>query len=111
MGRAAGGPRGAKFFIFIRGAVATIFFSTNLYYGGMLMAVLLRCIFGSAARQCWYHQRESAGLLHLLVLPNGSDVCAPYRAEAYLRRQGILQHSRSVRRSGLGYPPESRLAG
>ncbi|KAL4894278.1 permease for cytosine/purines, uracil, thiamine, allantoin-domain-containing protein [Aspergillus ambiguus] len=48
IGRSSGGPRGAKFFIFIRGAVATIFFSTNLYYGGMLMAILLRCIFGTA---------------------------------------------------------------
>ncbi|KAJ5236955.1 hypothetical protein N7489_007046 [Penicillium chrysogenum] len=48
IGTSAGGPRGAKFFIFIRGAVAVIYFSTNLYYGGMLMAILLRCIFGSA---------------------------------------------------------------
>ncbi|CAL5871875.1 uncharacterized protein PFLUO_LOCUS6129 [Penicillium psychrofluorescens] len=62
MGRAAGGPRGAKFFIFIRGAVATIFFSTNLYYGGMLMAVLLRCIFGSAWDNIPNHLPANAGI-------------------------------------------------
>ncbi|KAH8886165.1 hypothetical protein GQ53DRAFT_845013 [Thozetella sp. PMI_491] len=46
--RAAAGPRGSKFMVFIRGAVATVFFSTNVYYGGRLTAVCLRCIFGEA---------------------------------------------------------------
>lgn len=60
--RASGGPRGAKFFIFIRGAVAVIFFSTNLYYGGMLMAIVLRCIFGSAWDNIPNHLPADAGI-------------------------------------------------
>ncbi|KAL3455511.1 permease for cytosine/purines, uracil, thiamine, allantoin-domain-containing protein [Aspergillus heterothallicus] len=60
--RAAAGPRGAKFFIFVRGAVAVIFFSTNLYYGGMLMAILLRCIFGSAWVNIPNHLPATAGI-------------------------------------------------
>ncbi|KAF9892145.1 hypothetical protein FE257_002551 [Aspergillus nanangensis] len=62
MARSSGGPRGAKFFIFIRGAVAVIYFSTNLYYGGMLMAVLLRCIFGSAWENIPNRLPASAGI-------------------------------------------------
>lgn len=60
--RSSGGPRGAKFFIFIRGAVATIFFSTNLYYGGMLMAIVLRCIFGTAWDNIPNHLPADAGI-------------------------------------------------
>ncbi|KAJ5130049.1 uncharacterized protein N7515_006088 [Penicillium bovifimosum] len=58
----AGGPRGSKFFIFIRGAVAVIYFSTNLYYGGMLMAIVLRCIFGSAWESIPNHLPADAGI-------------------------------------------------
>ncbi|KAJ5550224.1 hypothetical protein N7535_001838 [Penicillium sp. DV-2018c] len=58
----AGGPRGSKFFIFIRGAVAVIYFSTNLYYGGRLMAIVLQCIFGSAWERIPNHLPADAGI-------------------------------------------------
>ncbi|KAL4885760.1 permease for cytosine/purines, uracil, thiamine, allantoin-domain-containing protein [Aspergillus karnatakaensis] len=60
--RSSAGPRGSKFFIFVRGAVAVIFFSTNFYYGGMHMAILLRCIFGSAWDNIPNHLPADAGI-------------------------------------------------
>lgn len=84
--RSSGGPRGAKFFIFIRGAVATIFFSTNLYYGGMLMAIVLRCIFGTAWDNIPNHLPADGGITSALcpILINQPDIARyaqrPYQA-------------------------------
>ncbi|KAK2780901.1 hypothetical protein FQN52_001998 [Onygenales sp. PD_12] len=60
--RSSSGPRGAKLFIFVRGAVAVIYFSTNLYYGGRLMAIVLRCIFGTAWDNFPNHLPADAGI-------------------------------------------------
>ncbi|KAI1842319.1 hypothetical protein JX266_011487 [Neoarthrinium moseri] len=46
--RAAGGIGGSKLFVAVRASVAVIYFATQSYYGGMITAVCLRAIFGSA---------------------------------------------------------------
>lgn len=46
--RASSGIGGAKVFIIVRASVATIYFATQTYYGGMLTSVCLRAIFGEA---------------------------------------------------------------
>ncbi len=46
--RAAAGVSGSKLFIIVRASVATIYFATQTFYGGMLTSVLMRAIFGSA---------------------------------------------------------------
>jgi NCS1 family nucleobase:cation symporter-1 len=44
--RACAGVSGAKLFIVVRASVAIIYFATQTFYGGMIMSVCLRAIFG-----------------------------------------------------------------
>lgn len=60
--RAAAGVRGASLYIIVRASVATIYFSTQTYYGGKLMSVLLRAIFGNSYRDLPNHLPKSAGI-------------------------------------------------
>lgn len=60
--RAAAGVRGASLYIIVRASVATIYFSTQTYYGGKLMSVLLRAIFGNGYRDIPNHLPKSAGI-------------------------------------------------
>ncbi|KAK8057540.1 permease for cytosine/purines- uracil- thiamine- allantoin-domain-containing protein [Apiospora saccharicola] len=46
--RASAGVGGAKLFVVVRASVAVIYFATQTFYGGMITAVCLRAVFGSA---------------------------------------------------------------
>jgi NCS1 family nucleobase:cation symporter-1 len=60
--RAAAGVSGSKLFIVVRASVATIYFATQTFYGGMLTSVALRAIFGSAWENIPNRLPESAGI-------------------------------------------------
>jgi hypothetical protein len=38
----------------------------------------------------WNHQRESTGVLHILVSPDGAHVRASNHVTAYILREGVL---------------------
>lgn len=60
--RAAAGIRGASLYILVRALVATIYFSTQTYYGGRLLSVLMRAIFGNGYYNIPNHLPTSAGI-------------------------------------------------
>ena len=60
--RAAAGVSGSKLFIVVRASVATIYFATQSFYGGMLTSVLLRAVFGSAWNNIPNQLPASAGI-------------------------------------------------
>ena len=60
--RAAAGVSGSKLFIIVRASVATIYFATQTFYGGMLTSVLLRAVCGSAWTDMPNHLPASAGI-------------------------------------------------
>lgn len=60
--RVVGGVRGASLYIVCRAVVAIIYFSTQTFYGGKMMTVLLRAIFGNAYRDIPNTLPSSAGI-------------------------------------------------
>ena len=60
--RAAAGVRGASLYILVRAIVATIYFATQTYYGGRLMSVSMRGIFGNGYHDIPNHLPASAGI-------------------------------------------------
>lgn len=66
--RAAAGMYGSYFFIFVRISVAVIYFATQTYFAGMLLSVLMRCVFGHKWENIPNHLPASAGVdsKHLL---------------------------------------------
>ncbi|KAF2756461.1 putative allantoin permease [Pseudovirgaria hyperparasitica] len=60
--RASSGLGGARLFIGVRASVAVIYFATQSFYGGMLMSVCLRAIFGHHWTGIPNHLPVSAGI-------------------------------------------------
>ncbi|KAI4956642.1 hypothetical protein J4E91_000855 [Alternaria rosae] len=60
--RAAAGVRGASLYILVRAVVAIIYFATQTYYGGRIMSVFMRGIFGNGYNDIPNRLPESAGI-------------------------------------------------
>lgn len=60
--RISAGVTGSKLFIVVRASVATIYFATQSYYGGRIMSVALRAIFGHGWESIPNHLPANAGI-------------------------------------------------
>ena len=60
--RAAAGVRGASLYILVRAVVAIIYFATQTYYGGRIMSVFMRGIFGNGYNNIPNRLPASAGI-------------------------------------------------
>ncbi|KAI1337790.1 putative allantoin permease [Xylariaceae sp. FL0016] len=60
--RASSGIGGSKLFVTVRASVATIYFATQTFYGGQILEVCLRAIFGSAWENIPNRLPPSAGI-------------------------------------------------
>ncbi|KAJ4400374.1 hypothetical protein N0V91_008730 [Didymella pomorum] len=60
--RAAAGVRGASLYILVRAVVAIIYFATQTYYGGRIMSVFMRSIFGNGYHNIPNRLPASAGI-------------------------------------------------
>lgn len=60
--RAAAGVRGASLYILVRAVVAIIYFATQTYYGGRIMSVFMRGIFGNGYNNITNRLPANAGI-------------------------------------------------